>query len=476
MKSTIKTLIIAFIGGLTFFVAEKIYNQQQTTINREVPVINHIPVSSARYTGATPKSFSDIAEKNVNCVVHVKTYFASDIYKNPLFDFFFGESGKLPDPVLSAGSGVIISNDGFIVTNNHVISRTEKIEVVLNDRRSFIAKVIGTDPATDLALLKIDCDSLPNMKFGNSDEIRIGEWALAIGNPFNLTSTVTAGIISAKARNINMLNEEYAIESFIQTDAAVNPGNSGGALINDKGELIGINTAIASQNGSFIGYSFAVPASIAKKVVKDLIEYGTVQRALLGIAIRDLDAEKAAELHLEKIEGVYIMEVTDKGAAKEAGIIKGDIITFIEDIKISKSAELQEQIGKYRPGDRIKITISRAGEVKDVFVTLRNKQGNTDLIESEIIDALGARFENITEKDKEEFEINFGVKIIEIKPGKLLKAGVDEGFIITKINRQPIHSIDDMKVLLKEVNGGVYIEGIDNDGTTRYFAFGINSN
>ena len=308
----------------------------------------------------------------MEAVVHVKTkYYRQQQYVDPFYQFFFGRPQQSQQPsAMASGSGVILSNDGYIVTNNHVIEDANEIEVVLNDKRTFTAKLIGTDPNTDLALLKIEATDLPTIEIGNSDDLRVGEWVLAVGNPFNLTSTVTAGIVSAKARSINILNSDMKIESFIQTDAAVNPGNSGGALVNTRGQLVGINTAIASQTGSYAGYAFAIPTAIMQKVVADLRQYGTVQRALLGIRMLDITQQVKDQLSLESMEGVYVGEVISGSAADKAGMKAGDVIVQVDGRPINASSQLQEQIGRKNPGDQITILVRRGQRSVTLQVTL----------------------------------------------------------------------------------------------------------
>ena len=335
------------------------------------------PISLATYSGQAapqgiaPVDFTQAAERSVEAVVHVKTKYYRQQYVDPFYHFFFGRPQQSQQPsAMASGSGVILSNDGYIVTNNHVIEDANEIEVVLNDKRSFAAQLIGTDPNTDLALLKIEATNLPTIEIGNSDDLRVGEWVLAVGNPFNLTSTVTAGIVSAKARSINILNSDMKIESFIQTDAAVNPGNSGGALVNTQGQLVGINTAIASQTGSYAGYAFAIPTAIMQKVVADLRQYGTVQRALLGIRMLDITQQVKDQLSLESMEGVYVGEVISGSAADKAGMKAGDVIVQVDGRPINASSQLQEQIGRKNPGDQITILVRRGHRSVSLQVTL----------------------------------------------------------------------------------------------------------
>ena len=341
----------------------------------------YIP-TSYRSTGL---DFTQAAESTVNAVVSIRTTteVKSRGYQDPIFEFFFGpgHGQREQRPQSGLGSGVIVSSDGYIVTNNHVIEGADKLEVTLNDNRSFNGRIIGADPTTDLALVKIEADNLPTVKFGNSDNLKIGEWVLAVGNPFGLTSTVTAGIVSAKARRISggMNRGQLGIESFIQTDAAVNPGNSGGALVNTAGELVGINTAIFSQTGNYAGYSFAIPSSIVSKVIADLRQYGTVQRAVMGVSFQEITSELAKEKKLDVHEGVYVAEVRDRSAAFEAGVEVGDVITAIDGKKITNGSSLQEQIGRFNPGDKIKVTLRRNGKDMIVDMTLKNNQGNTEV-------------------------------------------------------------------------------------------------
>jgi len=414
------------------------------------------------------------AEKSVHTVVHIATQSVRGggwSTGNPFWDDFFGYKRE-PQIARGFGSGVILSSDGYIVTNNHVIENAQNIKVILNDKREFEARLVGTDPSTDIALLKVDADNLPFLTYGNSDNLKLGEWVLAVGNPFNLTSTVTAGIVSARARNLGINEDQLAIESYIQTDAAVNPGNSGGALVNTRGELVGINSAIATRTGSYTGYSFAVPVSIVKKVVADLKEFGEVQRALLGVNISDLDAEKAEELKLAKVEGVLVLGVTQDGAAREAGLKEGDVIISVGGEDVKTTAELQEKISLYRPGDDVKIVVIRDNEKKPFNVTLRNKHGDTQVVRDNIT-ILGAEFESVTEREKEKLDINYGIKIKTLDKGKLKDAGLKEGFIITNVNKKPIYEVNDFKREIGNARGGILVEGIYSNGEQAYFVFGV---
>lgn len=483
-RSIWSTLLVAAIGGLIALGGQYILmgdygkapaNKHQLTQYNEQPAKD----SNARYVSANNMAagkinFQNAVKNSVDAVVHVKTMRTRQGYGN-MYDFFFGKPDRERGaPVMGAGSGVIVSEDGYIVTNNHVVEKSEEIQVVMNDRNSYKAKIIGADPTTDLALIKIEADKpLPTINYGSSDKLKIGEWVLAVGNPFNLTSTVTAGIVSAKARHINLLKQEYAIESFIQTDAAVNPGNSGGALVNKNGELVGINTAIASKTGSFSGYSFAVPVSIVKKVVADLIEYGAVQRAMLGVQIANVNDQVAKKFDLKNNEGIFVAGVAEEGSAKEAGIQRGDVILEVNGNKMNKVSQLQEHISQYSPGQKVEIKIKRNGTTKNLTVTLKNMQGTTDVIRREKIDMLGAEFEMPSDEEKERLNISNGVKVVNLSSGKLLKAGVREGFIITYINRKPVKNLEDLRNMISNAEGGVYIEGIYPNGVTAYYAFGV---
>ena len=380
MKSFAKFLslvaVSAIVGAGAGYWASREAANQSSVPGANAPGAG-APISLATYSGQAapqgiaPVDFTQAAERSVEAVVHVKTKYYRQQYVDPFYHFFFGRPQQSQQPsAMASGSGVILSNDGYIVTNNHVIESANEIEVVLNDKRTFAAQLIGTDPNTDLALLKIEATNLPTIEIGNSDDLRVGEWVLAVGNPFNLTSTVTAGIVSAKARSINILNSDMKIESFIQTDAAVNPGNSGGALVNTQGQLVGINTAIASQTGSYAGYAFAIPTAIMQKVVADLRQFGTVQRALLGIRMLDITQQVKDQLSLESMEGVYVGEVISGSAADKAGMKAGDVIVQVDGRPINASSQLQEQIGRKNPGDQITILVRRGQRSLTLQVTL----------------------------------------------------------------------------------------------------------
>ena len=471
-------IISAILGGVVAVAISNYIFKGNTEPIAAADKVEKVYLTKTFTSDSNSTDFTVAAERTVDAVVHVKTsYSISNTYTfgDPFFDFFFGPQQNVkPQPVQASGSGVILSRDGFIVTNNHVIDNAENIEVVLNDKRTFKAKLVGRDPSTDIALLKIEATDLPFIPFGNSDEVKVGEWVLAIGNPFNLNSTVTAGIISAKARNIQVLNEQYAIESFIQTDAAVNPGNSGGALVNLKGELIGINTAIASKTGSYAGYSFAVPSSIAKKIVTDLIEFGEVQRAILGVGINELTEELATEKGIKEIKGVYIGQVYEKGAAEKAGIQAGDVILSINGVEVNSLSQLQEQVSKYRPNQQVDVVVNRNNSKKHFTVTLTNLKGGFDVITTDaILEKLGAKFSEVTDKQKMELRINGGLQVTELMDGAIKESGIKKGYIITRINRAQISSIEDLKRIIEISSGAVLVEGVYPNGTRVAYALNL---
>jgi len=404
-------------------------------------------------------------------VVHIKTVkeAGQSRYNNP-FEEFFNMPRRMPQQEAS-GSGVIISDDGYIVTNYHVVEGASEIEVTLDDNRKYEAQLVGEDPTTDLALVKIEEDDLLFIRYGDSDNLQVGEWVLAVGNPFELTSTVTAGIVSAKARNINILrSRDFGIESFIQTDAVVNPGNSGGALVNLKGELVGINTAIASPTGSYTGYSFAVPVSLVKKVMDDLLEYGAVQRALLGISIRDLDADLAEELGIKETSGVYVAAVNAGSSAEEAGLEEKDIIIAINNSAVKNVAELQEYVARNRPGDKIQVTFVRDGKEKTVTATLKNIMGEERMYSrNSTMEIQGADITEIDPELRKSLGIDGGVQLNNIRSGKWKEAGIENGFIITSVDKREVKSINDLMSALANKTGGVLIGGVYPDGEEGYY-------
>ena len=423
---------------------------------------------------------TEAAEHSIQAVVHIKTEFKQ---KNSAWDSYFSGSfweeffgipyGKSNDyPVQAAGSGVIIASDGYIITNNHVVEDAEKITVTLNDKREFDASLVGTDAEADLALIKIEETNLPYLTFGNSDQVRIGEWVLAVGNPFNLTSTVTAGIVSAKARNLNIMDEGSNIESFIQTDAALNQGNSGGALVNVQGELIGINTAIASGTGYYTGYSFAIPSNIARKVANDLKTYGVVQRAYLGVSIMDITPQKAEELDLKSLEGVVVSLIDENGAARQSGLEEGDVILAVNDMKTNSVSELREALMQHSPGETVSVRVLHKGEEFVRTVRLLNRKGTDDIIEQNNATAtsvLGASFSDLSKRELNYYRITGGVKVTNIGDGLLRKSGVKKGFVITVINGRIISSIKDLDKFIQSNNDKyLAIEGVYDNGYYKY--------
>ena len=436
-------------------------------------------------------NFVYAAEKVRPAVVHIKTEYgeSSALRKNDnqqplddLFKDFFGDESPRrmnPGPSRASGSGVILSQDGYIVTNNHVIDNADKIEVVLDDKRRYYGKVVGVDPTTDLALIKIEEKGLPFVQFGNSEKLKVGEWVLAIGNPYNLTSTVTAGIVSALSRNINILRTEEGtagIEAFIQTDAAVNPGNSGGALVDLKGNLVGINTAIlGGYTGSYTGYSFAVPSSLAKKVMDDLLKYGEVQRGLLGVHIDDIDPDFAEKNNLGRNDGVYVKNVTAQSGAQDAGLKEGDIIIKVDDKNIHTVSELQQTVAIHKPGDKLKVVFVRGGKEKEAVVTLKNTKNNTQLVKKSLPaeSKLGAELSEITDKEKAKLNLSYGIKVNKVKGGVFEESGVKPGFIITKINHRSVKSTKEVEALINSSDGRVFVEGVYPDGDERWYVFEI---
>ena len=425
--------------------------------------------------------FVDAAENSVDAVVHIMTKVVRQ--SNTYDDFFgaflgqiYGYPGQTRSNTMVAyGSGVVLTPDGYIVTNNHVVEGADEVEVTFNNKVKKAATIVGTDPTTDLALIKVDGSDLHFLTFGDSDNVRIGEWVLAVGNPFNLTSTVTAGIVSAKARNLSILGEGTSVESFIQTDAAVNPGNSGGALVNTKGELIGINAAIASHTGAYEGYSFAIPSNIVRKVVDDLLLYGETQRGYLGISYAELTAELAEKEGLEDIEGVYVAEVSEEGAAKLAGMKAGDIITAINGKKVNTGTQLIENIRQYRPGDKVDVEVNRNGTHHHFDVTLLNEAGNVDVVKKGEVffnSTFGLMLQPVNQNDMSRLNIKNGLKIVEIRQGRFMNSGVPVNFVITKVNGYAVNSKTDLENALNNSRSRTTtIEGVYPNGMMGSFYY-----
>ena len=465
----------------------------QTENNDEQPQTEQQPVSQIEQvqqptvqraaflpTQNTP-DFVDAAENSVNAVVHIMTKVVrqSTTY-NDFFGALLGQLYGYPgqtrnNTMVAYGSGVVLTPDGYIVTNNHVVDGADEVEVTFNNKVKRTATIIGTDPTTDLALIKVEASDLEYLTFGNSDNVRIGEWVLAVGNPFNLTSTVTAGIVSAKARNLSILGEGTSVESFIQTDAAVNPGNSGGALVNTKGELVGINAAIASHTGSYEGYSFAIPSNIVRKVVDDLLLYGTTQRGYLGVQIAELTQELAEKEGLENIEGVYVADVTEGGAAILAGLKADDVITKIDGRTVNSTTQLRETVGQYRPGDKVDVEVNRHGSHHHYTLTLLNEAGNVDVVKSgdSFYNAdFGLMLQPVNQSEKSRLNIKNGLKIVEIRQGRFMNSGVPVEFVITKVNGVAVGNKADLESALKNSRSRrTTIEGVYPNGMMGSFYY-----
>jgi len=482
------TILAGICGG---FIAIGVYQITFNNNNKHAKGFqnDHIMAFPAAYNNNMfcnqVPDFTVAAAMTLHSVVHIKTEYHQ---KSSLYDQFFGFNNftnpfnwifpynQRENVYVATGSGVIISSDGYIATNNHVVQDADAITVTLNDKYSYNAKIVGTDPSSDIALIKIDAENLPFIKYGNSDSVKIGEWVLAVGNPFNLTSTVTAGIVSAKSRNINVFGGGTDIKSFIQTDAAVNPGNSGGALVNTRGELIGINTAIASNTGSYTGYSFAIPVNIVRKILDDLLIYGVVQKAYLGVTINEINADFAQKKGIKEISGVYVEALEPNGAAADAGIKEGDIIININGTPVNSLPELLEVINQHRPGEKVNIDYKRNGNIKTAIATLKNKNGTTDIIfknDFDLLNILGATFEQASEKELKKLGLQYGVKVTKVEAGKFKSAGIKPGFIITSIDRKPVKTVEDVNNKLNNKTGGVLIEGIYPNGIRVYYGLGL---
>ena len=502
MKNVLSTFVAALLASLVTLASYHYLVKDKQTIQVEPAtqtkfatyLENDRPASSSV---AVPFDFSVAAEKVTPSVVHITSVQGAIAENSPgaederlqqipeIFRDFFGDSFRgspqQQGPRMGSGSGVIISSDGYIATNNHVVADADELTVVLTDNRSYTAKVIGTDPTTDIALIKIDEQNLPALTLANSDNVKVGEWVMAAGNPLmGLNSTVTAGIVSATGRDINILRQQnqYAIESFIQTDAAVNPGNSGGALTNVDGDLIGINTAIMSPTGSYAGYSFAVPSNIVKKVVDDLKEYGRVQRALIGVSIMDVNATTAERFDLDVTRGVYVDSVMEGGAGAEGGLQKGDIIVQVDQKKTNKSADLQSYVGRKRPGDKVTVTVMRDSKETTLDLTLKGRDDEATVAtttRNTELESLGAQFKVMSEDELDELGLDNGVQVVRTYPGKLRQQGVRPGFVITRVANKTVKSLEDLIEVVKQERGGVLIEGIypDDPQETQFYGVGL---
>lgn len=503
MKKIGLTLLTAFVGGAmalgTYKVIENKYADNMSFDDKQQVYFasNHMTPNITSSAGEV--DLTQAAAAVTPAVVYIRTTYSSnssdsreDQLQRMFGDMFGQRMPQRSQPQMASGSGVIISPDGYIVTNNHVVAKADKIEITTNDHRRFKAKVIGTDPNTDLALIKIDADNLPIVKLGNSDEARVGEWVLAVGNPFNLTSTVTAGIVSAKGRGIGIIGQDNndddnpfgptrnsgqpkaraGIESFIQTDAAINPGNSGGALVNTRGELIGINSAIASHTGSYEGYGFAIPINLAKKVLNDIKKYGAVKRGMIGVTFADLsETDKTQGINTDKTNGLYVTGVLPNSAGEAAGLKEGDIITKVEGNTVYESSDLQERVARLQPGDKINLTIARGNSEKNVTVTLKPETATVRTVASksatELYNKLGASFMPLTANQKAKFHVSNGVVVTQVREGGIIdEAELPTGTVITNINKMPINSTNDIdKAVTNLKNGLMTISGYYPDGT-----------
>ena len=484
MKKTLFVLAVALAGG--YAGAWLFYQQQDISPARFTQVVNHddsvapqampLPQTTTNTPANSlqmPADFVEASKISTPSVVYIKNI-SEHVYRQSFMDYFFGIPGQVAETI-SSGSGVIFSSDGYIVTNNHVIADADRIEVI-HGKKSYEAQLIGTDPSSDLAVLKIEASDLPAIPLGSSKDLQVGEWVIAVGNPFNLTSTVTGGIVSAKARALNIVKDKFPIESFIQTDAAINPGNSGGALVNIKGELVGINTAILSRTGSYAGYGFAVPVDIVKKVVSDIIKYGEVQKAFIGADVVDLDADIAhrLSLNLNDLQGVLVTRVQKGWAASQAGIKEGDIILAIDDMPVNSKAEYDEILSYRSPGDRITATWKSGNKIKTADLVLTNREGTTGVVKTRVYTSryLGADLEVVSKLERDMFDIDHGVKINKLyADGMLARLGLDEGFIITNINQYKIDSPEKLADVLARAYGRVRIEGVSKSGRKGYYSF-----
>ncbi|MEN2281388.1 trypsin-like peptidase domain-containing protein [Algoriphagus sp. SE2] len=470
MNSLFKNTAISFLSGLA---GAALWTNLNFTEVENKPIANSFPGSenislasefntSSIAPDRQPDSFAEASEKSTQSVVFIKNFSGTDPRRYSMFDYFFGSG---PSQQVSSGSGVIISEDGYIITNNHVIDRAETIEVI-HQKKTYKARLVGTDKNTDIAVLKIDAENLPAIKRGSSRNLRIGEWVLAVGNPFNLTSTVTAGIVSAKERQINILGGDFPLESFIQTDAPINPGNSGGALVNVDGELIGINTAILSRTGSYTGYGFAVPVDIAMKVSNDLIQYGEVQKAIPGIEAVEITPELAEEMGIKTLDGVIITHVLRDGAAESAGLQRSDVIIQLGNQEISGMGSFEEALSYYYPGEELPITFIRNGSEKTAQLKLQNLEGGVGILKREYYSSalLGAKLEAINTIEKDKMGLDYGIKITGMTRGYLRDLGLREGFILTHINREPARDPKLVGKYLEEYSGKLLLEGVASSG------------
>jgi len=473
-KGLLIVALAAVAGGLTAWIVAK--SAMPETAGSITQVVGDSQYRTVNLSLDNYPDFTYAAESAIDAVVYVKVVSREMSRQAPsIFDFFFGYGGTPQERErVGSGSGVIIRQDGYIVTNNHVIEGATDIEVTLTNNKTFKAELIGADPATDVALIKVDAQGLPVIPFGDSDKLRLGEWVLAIGSPYNLRSTVTAGIVSAKGRSIPDNSREFKIESFIQTDAAVNPGNSGGALVDKAGNLVGINTAIVSQTGAYAGYSFAVPVNIVKRIVDDLMDFGSVRRAVLGVVMSPITQEIADKLKLSSLNGVYIVEVSPGSAAEQAGVKKEDVLVKIDSVQVTNASSVQEMVSGFYPGDKATLTVIRSGKEKELEVTFKGTaQENGTVTEDGSVAFYGSAIKEASKETKERLGIKSGVEIVSVGPGKIMDAGVTEGFVILYVNDQPVSKPQDVINIIKKSKRAVFIEGLTSYGKVSYFGFGI---
>ena len=488
MRKYLAFFAVAVLGGLAAIGINNIFNKHESQLFDQ----NYMAKYAALQDNGGRPDFVDVAQLVTPTVVHIVTTVeqpqadARGQGQADPFNFFRDHGFDFPQvnpmPRVGSGSGVIISSDGYIVTNNHVIDGASKVRVTLYDKREYTADVLGRDKNTDLALLRIDEKNLPFALIGNSDEVKVGQWVIAVGNPFNLTSTVTAGIVSAKGRGLNLINDprrqdpdtKYAIEAFIQTDAAVNPGNSGGALVSSEGKLIGINTAIASETGQYAGYAFAIPSNLMKKVVDDLLKYGEVQRGILGVQIQDVNSQLADREGLKEVKGVFVAKIFENSAADDAGLKEKDVILSIDGEAVNSSNELQEKVGKRNPGDKVKLIVLRDGSEHEFMVTLKNKDGKSTVSHVEKIEnskLLNSEFESISRDERLRLKVSGGVRVKSVgEKSPLKKAGMPDGFVITFIDKKPVASVSELKSVLQDKKGGILVEGFKVDGSKGLYA------
>ena len=478
MKNWLLTLLTAFIAGLLgSFAYDKLTEKEVDSVTIEtiaedktpIPTVTSYEPVSKEIKTRPEVDFVDASARSTQSVVFIKNVSQARYGRSSWFDFFFGEQ---VGQQISTGSGVIYTADGYIVTNNHVIEGADEIEVILN-KKTYPAELVGSDPSTDLAVLKIEERDLPNIRIGSSKDLAVGAWVLAVGNPFNLTSTVTAGIVSAKGRELNIVRDNFPIESFIQTDAAINPGNSGGALVNEQGELVGINTAIISKTGSYAGYGFAVPVDIMKKVVDDIIEFGQVQKVFIGADVVDIDSDVAKQLDLKNYDGVVVGYLESNGAAADAGLLRGDVLLEIDNQPINSRSAFEEVLSYYSPGDDVNIKYKRDDKVYNERLTLRNRLGTTDVLRRETYKSakLAVELEKVPKVECERLGIKSGVRVGKISSGLFSRLDIEEGFIITSINNNRVKSPEELAEILERIQGRVRIEGINKRGIKGYYTY-----